>query len=190
MSEFTVVSVEESMEGSKDSPLPCWRVRSEDGEGQVNEHLMPQNILAWRIAEFDLDPEDPEPIWDMILNERFAAELDPNDPDLRSTPQARRSEASPAAQALEAHQRRIELAKEKIGRVRMPSDAAQRSSAKASAHPLDQLLNHRVDEREVEECRQHVRAMRGEGPDPRLPPRSPSLFENAEETGMGEFSPR
>lgn len=71
----TVTEVASSTEGV----TPCWRVRTINPAGATAEHIFPKSTLAWRAAEYGLDPADTELLVDIILHEPFLPDLD--DPD-------------------------------------------------------------------------------------------------------------
>jgi hypothetical protein len=78
--------------------VPCWRVQTTDGGGLIHEVLMPQTTLAWRAAEYGIDPADTTTLLDVILHEPFLPDLD--DPDAAAAdPAAKAGMTVPARQA-------------------------------------------------------------------------------------------
>jgi hypothetical protein len=66
----------------------CWMVEAtRASDGQKYRHIFPKTTLAYRAAEYGIDPADTETLIDIILHEPFAASPDdpvtaPNDPAL------------------------------------------------------------------------------------------------------------
>lgn len=48
---------------------PCWQVRMIRPDGMPCVHVMPQNILEWRAAEYGIDPVDTDTLLEIVLHE-------------------------------------------------------------------------------------------------------------------------
>ncbi|MFF0055688.1 hypothetical protein ACFYRI_14985 [Streptomyces microflavus] len=83
MDERTITEISEGLVGE----TPTWQVQMTDVAGRGHVHVFPQETLAWRAAEYGIDPTDTDTLLDIILHEPFL-------PDL-STPEA--AAADPAA---------------------------------------------------------------------------------------------
>lgn len=78
--------------------VPCWRVRTTDTLGRETEHIFPHVTLAWRAAEYGIDPTDTATLLDVILHEPFLPDLE--DPDAAAAdPAAKAGMTVPARQA-------------------------------------------------------------------------------------------
>jgi hypothetical protein len=137
----TVTDVATERLGSEN--VPCWRVRAADASGNIHETIFPEVTLAWRAAEYGIDPTDTALLLDVILHEPFLPDLD--DPDeADKDPAARAGMTVPARedrgqvrkgdpipvrlynadtidQAREAHLMRIEAVKQQR-RIDVPAD--------------------------------------------------------------------
>lgn len=162
MNEITVTKVEESIEGGGEG-VDCWRVYSVDSEGHTNCHLIPKQTVAWRIAEYDLDPEDVQTAWDMILHERLIPQIPEDFPSPQLT------QRHTALSRRDVHLAQVEAAKQNVGRINLPEKASSRArGAKVNnPHPLQVVLDRGVLKEELEVCRRLVKQARGEVPDPR-----------------------
>lgn len=67
----------------------CWRVIVKDASGSGHTHVFPADTLAWRAAEYGIDPTDTQTLLDIVLHEPFLPDLD--DPEAAA--------ADPAAKA-------------------------------------------------------------------------------------------
>lgn len=73
----TVTNVVPETHGSEQ--VPCWRIQTTDGDGRTHDTILPQVTLAWRAAEYGIDPADTATLIDLILHEPFLPNLeDPN----------------------------------------------------------------------------------------------------------------
>lgn len=70
----TVTDVATERLGSE--AVPVWRVRTADAEGHIHEHIFPHVTLAWRAAEYGIDPADTQALLDVILHEPLLPDLD------------------------------------------------------------------------------------------------------------------
>lgn len=78
--------------------VTCWRVIAKDATGAGVTHIFPHATLAWRAAEYGIDPADTEALLDVILHEPFLPDLD--DPDeAAQDPAARAGMTVPARKA-------------------------------------------------------------------------------------------
>ncbi|ARX81516.1 hypothetical protein SMD44_00914 [Streptomyces alboflavus] len=57
---------------------PCWAVDMRKPDGGTYRHVFPTDTLAWRAAEYGLDPADTAALLDVVLHEPFAPH--PDDP--------------------------------------------------------------------------------------------------------------
>lgn len=152
--------------------VPVWRVRSVDRAGHMHEHIFPHVTLAWRAAEYDIDPTDTAALLDIILHEPFLPDLDDpaeaaSDPaaaaGLTVRSSAARGGAQPAAEpvrlqnapslgaAREAHLLRIAHAKaHRVGVV----------TPKGKADPLAAIKAARIDPVQVAELAVRVDELR------------------------------
>jgi len=134
--EYTITSVTE------DTDRALWHVLYEDPDGSTRAHVFPKNTLAWRAAEYGIDPADTATLLDIVLHEPFAPH--PDDPRTAAEdPVAAAGLTSPAPvargrvrkgdpvpttlytaetteKAREAHLLRIEYAKTNRARVKSP----------------------------------------------------------------------
>ena len=68
MQNIVITKVEEHIsEGGKES----WHVYQDRGNGLIWGHAIPKVAFEWRIAEYDLDPEDEDLVFDILLHEPF-----------------------------------------------------------------------------------------------------------------------
>lgn len=190
--EYTIVSVTE------DSDKPwLWHVLYEDPDGQTRGHVFPKSTLAWRAAEYGIDPTDTDTLLDIVLHEPFAPH--PDDPQTAAEdPAAAAGLTSPApvsrgrtrkgdlvpttlytaentAKAREAHLLRIAHAKTHRARISPP---------KGRKDPLDVIRSLPLDvdgvaelAARVDENRRRIRQERDALPLP--PPPSESVAERA-----------
>ncbi|MFD9223823.1 hypothetical protein ACFWDI_28420 [Streptomyces sp. NPDC060064] len=92
----TVTDVVTELFGS--DAVPVWRVRSTDAAGNIHEHVFPHVTLAWRAAEYGIDPADTATLLDIILHEPLLPDLE--DPDeAAKDPAARVGMTVPARRA-------------------------------------------------------------------------------------------
>lgn len=121
--EYVLQTIESTMHGD----IPIWRVVLDKGDGTTHLQIMPQDILEWRAAEYDIDPTDVDTLFDIVIHEPFidswndaAAAAGMTSPAVRSTEFARKGEQVPTdlfnattiEEAREAHLVRITDAKE------------------------------------------------------------------------------
>lgn len=170
--EYTITSVTE------DAEKALWHVLYEDASGDVRGHVFPMNTLAWRAAEYGIDPADIDQLLDIVLHEPFAPH--PDDPLTRDDDPVRAAgitSPAPAARgkvragdpvpttlytaettekAREAHLMRIEHAKVHRARVVAPP---------GKKDPLSPIRNLGLDAegvaelaRRVDEHRRRIRA--------------------------------
>ena len=158
---------------------PCWYVDMRRPDGGTRRHVFPQTTLAWRAAEYGIDPNDTETLLDIVLHEHFAPHPDnpltaADDPVLAagmlapavvSRGTTRAGEPVPVTlytadtteQARKAHLMRIEHAKTEVVRVRAP---------KGHRDPLDLIRQAGVDPDQVatftKRVDEHRRRLRGE----------------------------
>ncbi|MER5750613.1 hypothetical protein [Streptomyces sp. NPDC002088] len=52
---------------------PCWQVRVLRADGQPHVHVMPQDVLEWRAAEYGIDPTDTDTLLEIVLHEPHMA---------------------------------------------------------------------------------------------------------------------
>ena len=91
--EYTIFSVTED----PDKPW-LWHVLYEDPDGNTRGHVFPKNTLAWRAAEYGIDPADLDTLLDIVLHEPFAPH--PDDPQTAADdPAAAAGLTSPAPAA-------------------------------------------------------------------------------------------
>lgn len=161
----TVVSVTETTSGSG---RPCWTVLYEDAEGLFHSHTFPKETLEWRIAEYDLDPDDVDQLLDVVLHEPWLNDPedprheDPAPPGLvagigRAGAPVTLFTAASIDDARTAHLARIAAAKQQV-RIGGPTGPA--------ADPLDVIRAHRPDGQRIEQMRgivdRHRRRLAGE----------------------------
>lgn len=179
--EYTITSVTED----PDKPW-LWHVLYEDPHGDTRGHIFPKNTLAWRAAEYGIDPTDTETLLDIVLHEPFAPH--PDDPlTAADDPAAAAGLTSPAPvargrvrrgdpvpttlctaenteKAREAHLLRIEYAKANRARIRSPKG---KNDPLAVIHALgldaDDVAELAV---RVDENRRRVRRDSGAAPPP------------------------
>lgn len=76
MTTYTVTQVLNTIEGN--AGLHCWRVSyASDDDSPPVVHLFPESTLAWRAAEYGLDPTDTAALLDIVLHEPFIPVPDP-----------------------------------------------------------------------------------------------------------------
>lgn len=51
---------------------PCWYVDMVKPDGSTHRHVFPQDTLAWRAAEYGIDPADTDQLLDIVLHEPWA----------------------------------------------------------------------------------------------------------------------
>lgn len=56
--------------------MPCWYVDTERPDGSQRRHVFPKTTLAWRAAEYGIDPADTDTLLDIVLHEGFAPHPD------------------------------------------------------------------------------------------------------------------
>lgn len=71
MDERTITEITEGVIGE----TLTWQVRMTDAEGKEHVHVFPQETLAWRAAEYGIDPADTDTLLDIILHEPFLPDL-------------------------------------------------------------------------------------------------------------------
>jgi hypothetical protein len=77
MTSIELVGVEEH---GPDHLLLAVEVVTEDGKTERVAHFMPKDTAEWRIAEYDLDPDDHDTVIDVLLHEAAVhAEMAPED---------------------------------------------------------------------------------------------------------------
>ncbi|QQM45207.1 hypothetical protein [Streptomyces liliifuscus] len=70
--EYTITDVTE------DAERGLWHVLYKAPSGDVRAHVFPKNTLAWRAAEYGIDPADIDTLLDVVLHEPFTPH--PDDP--------------------------------------------------------------------------------------------------------------
>lgn len=55
---------------------PCWYVDLQRPDGSLRRNVFPKSTLAWRAAEYGIDPNDTEALLDVVLHEPFAPHPD------------------------------------------------------------------------------------------------------------------
>lgn len=164
---------------------PCWLVetrRSDDGN--LHRHIFPKATLAYRAAEYGIDPADTDTLVDIVLHEPFAPS--PDDPytaaddpapaaGLLSPATAARgtaavgdlvpttlANAKTIEKAREAHLLRIQYAKTHVAKVTSPKGKPDPlAPIRSSTVDRDLVARHTAW---VAERRAHIR---GEGRTPR-----------------------
>lgn len=71
MDERTITEIAEGVIGE----TATWQVGMVDAEGRTHIHVFPQEALAWRAAEYGIDPSDTDTLLDIILHEPFLPDL-------------------------------------------------------------------------------------------------------------------
>ncbi|MGW3821793.1 hypothetical protein ACWEAF_05660 [Streptomyces sp. NPDC005071] len=158
---------------------PCWAVDMVKPDGTEHRHVFPQDTLAWRAAEYGIDPADTDQLLDIVLHEPWAphpedtitADKDPvlaaglMSPALESRGTVQAGDPVPTTlytadtteQAREAHLMRIQYAKDNVVR------AAPRTG---KADPLAAIKARGVDRSRVAAYEERVgmnrRQLRGE----------------------------
>jgi hypothetical protein len=147
---------------------PCWMVEAtRASDGQKYRHIFPKATLAYRAAEYGIDPADTDTLIDMILHEPFAASPDdpitaPADPALAAGLTAKAVvargtvnigdqttvtlfNADSIDQARQAHMLRIEDAKAKVATMVVPKNRKALLAA-LRAEPIDRdfVTRHRA----------------------------------------------
>lgn len=171
---------------------PCWYVDAQRPDGSVRRHVFPKSTLAWRAAEYGIDPADTGTLLDIVLHEHFAPHPDnpltaADDPVLAaglfsraavSRGMTRAGDLVPTTlytaetteQAREAHLMRIAHAKTEVVHIQAPKGRGR--------DPLDTIRAAGVDRSTVAEFEtrvdEHRRRLRGERiprhTDPTMPP--------------------
>lgn len=85
-------------------------ITNDDNSKELQLHIMREDTLEWRAAEYDIDPEDRDTLIDMVIYEPY---LDPNDSQLYS-----------CADRFEAKTKCLEKIRAKKNQLRRPSDAS------------------------------------------------------------------
>lgn len=55
---------------------PCWQINLRRPDGNIVAHVMPQDILDIRAAEFGIDPGDVDQLMDIILHEEHVPRVE------------------------------------------------------------------------------------------------------------------
>lgn len=178
---------------------PCWYVDMRKPDGGTHRMVFPVQTLAWRAAEYGLDPDDTEALLDVVLHEPFAPSPDDpltaaSDPVLQagllsparvSRGTVRAGEPVPTTlytaetteQARTAHLMRIQHAKDEVVRVIAP---------KGRNNPLAVITGDRIDHTAVAMLAARVdanrRLLRAESTLP-APPHDPGVDRRLEEMG-------
>lgn len=88
---------------------PCWQVRMLRADGRTIAHLMPQQTLEWRAAEYGIDPEDVDTLLEIVLHEPHMALTDEaEDEPARYATGPALWEADSTTTARVAHLRRVQ----------------------------------------------------------------------------------
>jgi hypothetical protein len=158
---------------------PCWAVDMVKPDGTGHRLVFPQDTLAWRAAEYGIDPADTDQLLDIVLHEPWAphpedtitADQDPvlaaglMSPALESRGTVQAGDPVPTTlytadsteQAREAHLMRIQYAKDHVVRA---------TPRKGKADPLATIKARGVDRTRVAAYEARVgmnrRQMRGE----------------------------
>lgn len=74
----------------------CWAVASTGPDGVRRLHVFPPDTLAWRAAEYGIDPADSHTLLDIVLHERFMTNDEHNEhmPDFVHNTDAARARAA------------------------------------------------------------------------------------------------
>lgn len=158
--EYTVIAVNDYYPNPE---TPCWAVDMMKPDGTPHRHVFPKDTLAWRAAEYGIDPADTEQLMDIVLHEPWAPHPDDaltaaEDPVLaagmlapavasRGTVAAGDPvpttlyTARTTAEAREAHLMRISYAKARV-RVTGPQ-------GKGGSSPLGKILDTAIDPQDV-----------------------------------------
>lgn len=112
-------------------------VTYDDGTTKRVAHVMPEDIFEWRVAEYDIDPDDRDTLLELVLYEPYLDNLSSDDPRLLIN-------AESIATARTAHLERVRGKKGK-GRVRTRNRRAP-ELAVTRAGPGERVLLDAVDD--------------------------------------------
>jgi hypothetical protein len=136
---FTVTGVTRALVGGTD----CWFIHQLRPDGQAHLHVLPVDTLAWRAAEYGIDPADLDTLLDVVLHEPHM----PDDGRPQSTPASRDAARADLLQR---------IADTKANRVRIVSPPRRGPSGAPSADPLDLIRHHTINPDRARAIHDHV----------------------------------
>lgn len=151
---------------------PCYHVRLRRPDGTDKIHVMPQQIIDIRAAEYDIDPTTPEgkqQVLDIILHEQHGP-----------PPEALWKKAT-IAEAREAHLAQVEDNKTSrvnviwSGNARAKGKARRFAQGSSAADPAQMLLDHKPDLALRERAKARVLEIRGYLGLEKAPPKPPRV---------------